>query len=597
MPKRTMLVSQGTCCKAAGAEQVYTALQKEAARWGLEGEFEIKQPGCHGFSQIDPAVIIEPDGILFAGVKEENAPEIIQSFLPGGSPPVHLFYTDPHSRKTIPYKDEIPFFNRQQRFILHNCGTVDPGSIEDYVKAGGYQALYKAVHEMTPLEVIAEIEDSGLRGLGGGGFSTGNKWKLCCQSLGDQKYLVCNADEGDPGSFQDRSLLEGDPHAVLEGMLIAGYAVGATKGYIYVRAEYPLAIKRLQVALEQAREQGLSGKNILGSDFSFEMEIFQGAGAFVCGEETALLQSLGGKRGMPYPRPPYPVVSGLHGQPTLINNVKTLAGIRWIINRGAGWFAALGTEKSKGTAVFSLSGKVVNCGLVEVPMGISLREIIFGIGGGIPGGKAFKAVQTGGPSGGCLPADLLDTGVDFDTLRDAGSIMGSGGMVVMDEDTCMVDTARYFLDFSLKELCGQCVTCRLGTRQMLEILNRIAGGKGRRSDLDLLLQLGEMVARGSLCGLGRTVPNPVLTTLRYFRDEYEAHIYEKRCPAGVCRELIAYRIDPQKCKACSLCLKACPTGAIRGGKKQAYLIEQDRCVRCGTCLDVCAGRFGAIECI
>ena len=597
MDEKTVLVSQGTCCKSAGAEQVYTALKKEAARWGVEDMVTFKQPGCHGFSQIDPAVIIEPDGFLFANVKEEDASEIIQSLLPGRRPPEHLHYMEPHSRKIIPYKEEIPFFKRQQRFILNNCGIIDPGSIDDYFKAGGYEALSRVLKDMTPLEVISKIEHSGLRGLGGGGFRTANKWRLCYQSPGDHKYLVCNADEGDPGSFQDRSLLEGDPHAVLEGMLIAAYTVGATKGYIYVRAEYPLAIKNLQYALKQAREQGLVGRNIMGSDFSFEMEIFQGAGAFVCGEETALLQSLGGKRGMPYPRPPYPVVSGLHGQPTLINNVKTLASIRFIINNGAGWFREKGTEKSKGTAVFSLSGKVVNCGLVEVPMGISLREIIFGIGGGIPGGKAFKAVQTGGPSGGCLPADLLDTPVDFDTLRDAGSIMGSGGMVVMDEDTCMVDTARYFLSFSLKELCGQCTTCRLGARQMLEILNLITRGEGRTSDLDLLLQLGEVVAKGSLCGLGRTIPNPVLTTLRYFRDEYEVHINEKRCPARVCKDLTTYRIDQEKCKACSLCLKACPTTAIKGSKKQAHIIEQDYCVRCGTCLDVCAERFGAIECI
>jgi NADH:ubiquinone oxidoreductase subunit F (NADH-binding)/(2Fe-2S) ferredoxin len=592
-----MLVNQGTCCNSAGAGQVYTALKEEVARWGLEGKVKVKQPGCHGFSQIDPVVIIEPEGVFYARVRAADAPEIVQSLLPGGKPPEHLFYVDPLDGRPIPYMRDINFFNRQQRIILNNCGLVDPGDIEDCVKAGVYRALSKALFEMTPVEVIAEVKRSGLRGLGGGGFLTGNKWEICYKAPGKKKYVVCNADEGDPGAFQDRSVLEGDPHAVLEGLLIAGYAVGATKGYIYIRAEYPLAIKKVQAALSQARKHGFIGENILGSGFNFEIEIFKGAGAFVCGEETALLKSLEGKRGMPNPRPPYPVVSGLQGKPTIINNVKTLASIRWIINHGSTWFAGRGTEKSKGTAVFSLTGKVVNCGLVEVPMGISLKEIIFGIGGGIPEGKAFKAVQTGGPSGGCLPAELLDTAVDFDTLKEAGSMMGSGGMVVMDEDTCMVDTARYFIDFSLKELCGQCLPCRLGTRQMLEILTRITQGKGKQSDLDLLLQLGEAIARGSLCGLGKTVPNPVLTTLRYFRQEYEAHIIEKRCPARTCKDLITYCIQAEKCKACSLCLKACPAGAIQGGKNQAHTIDQDKCIKCGICLDVCPGHFGAVKCI
>lgn len=597
MPLKTLLVSHGTCCQAAGAKQVHTALQKELTRRNLHDQVALKQTGCHGFSRLDPVVVLEPDGILFAGVNEEDAPGIVQSLMPGGEKPQYLFYTDPRTFEKITLKDKIPFFNKQKRLVLHNCGIVNPADIDDYINTGGYKALLKAVSGMTPSDVVEEIKKSGLRGLGGGGYSTGNKLELCAKAAGSAKYIICNADEGDPGSFQDRSVLEGDPHAALEGMLIAGYAVGATKGYIYVRAEYPHAIRKIKEALHQAKNRGFFGRNILESGFNFEVDIFEGAGAFVCGEETALLQSMHGERGMPYSRPPYPVVSGFQGKPTLINNVKTLANLRWIINGGAAYFAKTGTKSSKGTAIFSLSGDVNNCGLVEVPMGVSLREIIFGIGGGIPGGKAFKAVQTGGPSGGCLPAEFLDTAVDFDTLRDAGSIMGSGGMVVMDEQTCMVDTARYFLAFSLKELCGQCVPCRLGTRQMLEILNRIGRGQGKHSDLDLLEELGEAVARGSLCGLGKTVPNPVLTTLRYFRDEYEAHISEKRCPARVCKNLITYRIDAQKCKACARCLKACPAGAISGTDKQAHAIDQSLCIRCGICLDACSERFEAVKCI
>ncbi len=597
MPLKKLLVSHGTCCLAAGAKQVHTALQKELARWGLHDQVKLKQTGCHGFSRLDPVVVLEPDGILFAGVNEEDAPGIVQSLMPGGERPHYLFYTDLRTLEKIPLRDDIPFFNKQKRLVLNNCGIVNPEDIDDYLNTGGYKALFRTVSGMTPSDVIGEIKKSGLRGLGGGGFLTGNKLEHCAREPGSAKYIICNADEGDPGSFQDRSILEGDPHAVLEGMLIAGYAVGAVKGYIYVRAEYPHAIKKIEKALCQAKKRGFFGGNILGSDFSFELEIFVGAGAFVCGEETALLQSLHGEPGMPYPRPPYPIVSGFQGKPTLINNVKTLANLRWIINVGAANFAKTGTESSRGTAIFSLSGNVNNCGLVEVPMGVSLREIIFGIGGGIPGGKAFKAVQTGGPSGGFLPAEFLDTAVDFDTLRDAGSIMGSGGMVVMDEHTCMVDTARFFMAFSLKELCGQCVPCRLGTRQMLKILNRIGRGEGKHSDLDLLEELGKAVARGSLCGLGKTAPNPVLTTLRYFRDEYEAHISEKRCPARVCKDLITYRIDAQKCRACARCLKACPVGAIIGADKQAHAIDQNLCIRCGICLDACSERFEAVKCI
>lgn len=597
MPVKTLLVSQGTCCISSGADKVYAALKKEIALKGLEGQIEIKQPGCHGFSQIDPAVIVEPDDILYATVREKDVPEIVNSLLPGGRKADHLFYLDPLTQRKIPCRHEIPFFKKQQRVVLKNCGIVDPGKIEDYLKTGGYQALYKAVSTMNPLELIGEIKRSGLRGLGGGGFRTGIKWEECYQATGGTKYVVCNADEGDPGSFQDRSLLEGDPHAVLEGLLVAGYAVGAQKGYIYVRAEYPLSVKRLQVAITQARGKKFLGKNILGSRFDFDLEIFQGAGAFVCGEETAMLASIEGGRGVPRNRPPYPAIKGLWGKPTCINNVETLANVPLILRYGAEKFASIGAEGSKGTKVFALSGKVNNTGLCEVPMGITMREIVFDLGGGIRGGKKFKAVQIGGPSGGCIPEKLLDLPIDFNSLSAAGAMMGSGGLVVADEDTCMVDLARYFLNFTKGESCGQCAPCRLGTRQMLEILNRITRGEGKYSDLDMLLELAEGVGVGSMCGLGKTAPNPVLTTVRYFRDEYEAHIHEKRCPARSCKELITYRIKPDECKACSLCMKACPVGAIRGGKKQAYSIEQDKCVKCGTCLDICPERFGAIECM
>ncbi|MFO7711670.1 MAG: NADH-quinone oxidoreductase subunit NuoF, partial [Dehalococcoidia bacterium] len=461
----------------------------------------------------------------------------------------------------------------------------------------GYQALRKALLELSPEQIIGEVKSSGLRGLGGAGFPTGRKWEFCYQAPGKPKYVVCNADEGDPGAFQDRSTLEADPHSVIEGMVIAGYAIGAEEGYIYVRAEYPLAVKRLQIAIGQARERGFLGKNILGSGFSFDIKIFQGAGAFVCGEETALIASIEGKRGMPSFRPPFPAISGLWGKPTLLNNTKSYASIRWIIGQGADWFASRGVEKSKGTAIFSVTGKVANCGLVEVPMGTTLREIIYGIGGGVPEGKEFKAVQTGGPSGGCLPATMLDTPVDFDSLAAAGSIMGSGGMVVLDEDTCMVDVARYFLDFTQKESCGECSLCRIGTLQMLEILTAITRGEGEPDDIDLLIELGEAIKKGSLCGLGRTAPNPVLTTIRYFRDEYEAHIHDKRCPARVCKELISYRISPDRCKACMICLRECPVQAIEGAKKQVHVIDQDKCIRCGVCMSVCPKRFSAVECI
>jgi NADH-quinone oxidoreductase subunit F/NADP-reducing hydrogenase subunit HndC len=534
---RKILVCHGTGCIGGGAEQIFSLLEKEKTRLNLSNVV-LKRTGCHGFCQRGPLVIVEPEGILYCKVQPQDVPEIVQSLLPGGNPPQRLFYHDPVTGDPIPYYRDITFYKKQQRRVLRNCGRIDPEDIEDYLERGGYQALQKALMEMTQEQIIDEVKRSGLRGLGGAGFPTGKKWEVCYKAQSDEKYVICNGDEGDPGAFQDRSLMEGDPHSILEGMIIAGFAVGAKKGFIYVRAEYPLAVKRLKIAINQAKKKGFLGKNILGCDFDFDIEIFQGAGAFVCGESTALIESMEGKRGMPKPHPrPRLAEVGLWGKPTLINNVKTFANIPLIIANGAEWFASIGTEKSKGTAIFSLTGKVVNSGLIEVPMGIKLREIIYDIGGGIPNGKAFKAVQTGGPSGGCLPARLLDMPVDFDSLTEAGSMMGSGGMVVMDEDTCMVDVARYFLEFTVRESCGKCIPCRVGTKQMYDILDAITKGEGKREDIDLLLELSEVIKRASLCALGQTAPNPVLTTIRYFREEYEAHIFEKRCPAGVCDRL------------------------------------------------------------
>ena len=536
--QRMVLVCQGTGCISGGAEQVLSSLQREVARLNLGESIEVKRTGCHGFCQRGPLVVTKPEGIFYSKVRPDDATEIARSQLPEGRPVERLFYRDPVTDVPIPYYRDIPFYNRQQRTVLRNCGNIDPEDIEDYLAVDGYQGLRKALLEMTPEQIISEVKQSGLRGLGGAGFPTGQKWEACQRAPGEEKYVICNADEGDPGAFQDRSVMEGDPHSVLEGMIIAGYAVGARRGFIYVRAEYPLAVKRLRVAIGQARDKGFLGRNMLGSGFDFDIEIFQGAGAFVCGESTALVLSIEGKRGMPKPLPrPRTAEVGLWGKPTLLNNVKTFCNIPLIITHGSEWFVAKGTERSKGTAIFSLTGKVANNGLIEVPMGITLREIIYDIGGGIPEGKAFKAVQTGGPSGGCLPASLLDMPVDFDSLTAAGSMMGSGGMVVMDEDTCMVDIARYFLDFTRRESCGQCIPCRVGTKQMFDILDDITQGQGRPEDIELLLELGEAVARSSLCALGQTTPNPVLTTMRYFRYEYEAHIYEKKCPAGVCQAL------------------------------------------------------------
>lgn len=536
----TVLVCQGTGCISGGAEQLLSSLEAYVAELDLEDRIQIKRTGCHGFCQQGPLVVVEPEGIFYSKVKPEDISEITQSLLQEGKPLERLFYREPVTKKYVPYYRDIPFYNKQQRLVLRNCGNIDPENIDDYLDKGGYQAARKALFEMTPAQIIDEVKRSGLRGLGGAGFPTGRKWEACFLVSGEEKYVICNADEGDPGAFQDRSTLEGDPHSVLEGMIIAGYAIGAKKGFIYVRAEYPLAVKRLDIAVTQARARGFLGRDVCESGFDFDIEIFQGAGAFVCGESTALVLSIEGERGMPKPHPrPRTAEVGLWDKPTLLNNVKTFANIPLIINNGSQWFASRGVEKSKGTAIFSLTGKVENCGLIEVPMGITLREIIYDIGGGIPEGEGFKAVQTGGPSGGCLPASLIDMPVDFDSLTTAGSMMGSGGMVVMDEDTCMVDVARYFIDFTSRESCGQCVPCRLGTKQMLEILNDITNGQGRPGDIDVLLEVGEAMVRDSLCALGQSAPNPVITTIRYFRDEYEMHICERKCPAGVCKKLTA----------------------------------------------------------
>lgn len=589
---RVVFVCQGTGCVSSKSPQIQNALEEELKKAYLD--VNVKLTGCHGFCQQGPIMIVEPDGIFYALVALEDVPEIVESHLVNNVPVERLYYKEPTTGKPIPKYDDIPFYSKQTRIVLKNCGKINAEDIKDYLEVDGYKALAKAL-KMTPDKVIQEVKDSGLRGRGGAGFPTGLKWQFCKDAKGDQKYVICNADEGDPGAFMDRSILESTPHSVIEGMVIAGYAFGATIGYIYVRNEYPLAIDRLSIAIDQANEKGYLGENILNSDHNFELRLFEGAGAFVCGEETALMASIEGNRGMPRPRPPYPANKGLFGKPTTINNVKSLALVPSIILNGARWFAGIGSEKSKGTAVFALTGKIANSGLIEVPMGTTLREIIYGIGGGILDGKNFKAVQTGGPSGGCLPASHLDIPVNYENLAEVGSIMGSGGMVVMDEYTCMVDIARYFLDFTQKESCGECVPCRLGTKQMLDILVDITKSKGKPSDIDLLLDLSESIKAGSLCALGQTAPNPVLTTLRFFRDEYEAHIHEGRCPALVCKLLIEYTINPEKCVGCHTCFNNCPVEAITGEVRETHVIDTEKCIKCGMCFEVCPKAFSAVE--
>ncbi len=582
-----VLVCGGTGCTSGGSMQIRALLEEELAKHGLDKEVKLVVTGCHGLCEMGPLVIVYPEGTMYVHVQPEDVSEIVSEHLLKGRVVSRLLYKEPLTAERVPHYGDLPFYQKQQRIVLQNCGYVDPELIQEYIGRDGYAGLAKAVGKMTPDEVIEEIKKSGLRGRGGAGFPAGVKWGFCRNAKGEPKYIICNGDEGDPGAFMDRSIMEGDPHRVLEGMTIGAYAIGASEGYIYVRAEYPLAVKRLCKAVKDAEELGLLGDNILGTDFSFHIHIKEGAGAFVCGEETALMASIMGERGMPRPRPPFPANSGLWGKPTNINNVETWANVPDIILRGADWFASMGTEKCKGTKVFALTGKVQNTGLVEVPMGITMREIIFDIGGGVPDGKKFKAVQMGGPSGGCLPESKLDLQVDYESLTGAGAIMGSGGLVVMDEETCIVDVARFFLNFTRAESCGKCTPCREGIKRMLEILDRIAAGEGKMEDLDLLERTALMVKNSALCGLGQTAPNPILSTLRYFRDEYEAHIKDKRCPAGVCAALLVYKIKPDLCRGCTACTKVCPVGAISGTRKAVHVIDPDKCIRCGACAERC----------
>ena len=588
-----VLVCGGTGCTSSGSKQIIDEFETQLKNFDIDKEVKVVQTGCFGFCAMGPIVIVYPEGSFYSMVQKEDVAEIVEQHLLKGKIVTRLLYKETVEEDNVKSLNEIDFYKKQHRVALRNCGVIDPENIDEYIACDGYKALGKALTEMTPAEVIQEVKDSGLRGRGGGGFPTGVKWDFASKSVNDQKYVLCNADEGDPGAFMDRSVLEGDPHSVIEAMAIAGYAIGANQGYIYVRAEYPIAVHRLQVAIDQAREYGLLGKNIFETGFDFDLEIRLGAGAFVCGEETALMTSIEGRRGEPRPRPPFPAVKGLWDKPTILNNVETYANIPVILLNGAKEFAKLGTETSKGTKVFALGGKINNTGLVEVPMGTTLREVVYEIGGGIPNGKQFKAAQTGGPSGGCIPADLIDTPIDYDSLIKIGSMMGSGGLIVMDEDTCMVDIAKFFLEFTVDESCGKCVPCRIGTKRLLELLNKITDGTGTLEDIDEMEELCNTIKSSALCGLGQTAPNPVLSTLKYFRDEYVEHVVDKKCRAGVCKALLSYKIDADKCKGCTLCARQCPVGAISGKVKEAHIIDTSKCIKCGVCESTC--KFGAIS--